>query len=174
MFLLSDLEEAAEFNFDWSSNLKLNIQFGNRWNLLKCGNSRYRQPSWEYLMSIHAKMEDNYINGLIRIFGRAPVDKYKSCSNMIEPGLSFIGRFEDGIPTGICWRGLVGGAWLYGEVDEIGEFTGDQIAYIYPDLRTCLLGKFINGTMVCVNFDLHIFTDHLSFKAKIYLGSKLI
>jgi hypothetical protein len=99
-------------------------------------------------MVIHAKMEENYINGLIRIFGRVPVGKNKSCSSLLEPGLSFVGRFEDGIPTGICWRGLIGGAWLYGKVDDFGEFTGDEIAYIYPDLKTSLLGKFINGTMV--------------------------
>ena len=90
-FQISDLEEAAEFNFDWSSNLKMNIQFGQRSNLLKCGNNQNRASSPENHISIHGKMEDNYINGLIRIFGRVPVEKYKSCSRMIEPGLSFIG-----------------------------------------------------------------------------------
>jgi histone-lysine N-methyltransferase SETD7 len=43
---------------------------------------------------------------------------------------------------------LSGGSWLYGNVDDIGEFTGDQIAYIYPDLNTALFGKFVNGTMI--------------------------
>ena len=97
---------------------------------------------------IYSKLEKNHINGLTRIFGRVTVDKNRSCSNFVEPGVSFIGRFENGIPIGICWRGLIGGAWLYGKVDEIGEFSGDKIAYIYPDLKTALVGRFINGTMV--------------------------
>ena len=29
-----------------------------------------------------------------------------------------------------------------GEVAEDGSFTGDQIAYIYPDLETALVGTF--------------------------------
>ena len=144
----------------------MNIKIGQPSNLLKCGHFRNTASTSEKQISIHAKMEDNYINGLIRIFGRVPVHKYKSCGRMIEPGLSFIGRFEDGKPTGICWRGLIGGAWLYGKVDEIGEFTGDQIAYIYPDLRTCLLGKFRNGTMVRVDFAQHTLKFFLKIKPK--------
>ena len=145
---ITDLEEAAEFNFDWSANLKIEIEFGPNANFLSSPYFMNKQSKRRNQMVIHGKMEGNYINGLIRIFGRVPVDKFRSCNWMITPGLSFIGRFEDGIPIGICWRGLIGGAWLYGEVDELGEFTGDQIAYIYPDLNTSLLGRFINGTMV--------------------------
>ena len=145
---ITDTQEAVEFDFDWSATLRVNIEFGKRSNFLRGNCNKTEQPKMKNTIVIHAKMEDNHINGLIRIFGRLPVDKYNSCHWKIESGLSFIGRFEDGIPTGVCWRGLIGGAWLYGEVDEIGEFTGDQIAYIYPDLITCFLGRFVNGTMV--------------------------
>jgi hypothetical protein len=34
------------------------------------------------------------------------------------------GHYENGIASGICWRGLIGGAWLYGKVDDKGTFTG--------------------------------------------------
>ena len=148
IFKITDAQEAAEFDFDWSANLRVNIEFSKRPNFLTRECYKTKLPRMKNKMVIHAKMEDNHINGMIRIFGRLPVDKYNPCHWKLESGLSFIGRFEDGIPTGICWRGLIGGAWLYGEVDEIGEFTGDQIAYIYPDLKTSFLGRFVNGTMV--------------------------
>jgi len=64
------------------------------------------------------------------------------------PGLGFVGEFRNGKPKGICWKGLIGGGWLYGEVDELGEFSGDNIAYIYQDLNTALLGNFQKGLMV--------------------------
>ncbi len=31
--------------------------------------------------------------------------------------------------------------------DEAGKFSGDNIAFIYPDLRTALVGKFVDGVM---------------------------
>ena len=33
-------------------------------------------------------------------------------------------------------------------VDKAGQFTGEDIMYIYPDLVTCLVGKFMNGVMI--------------------------
>ncbi len=33
-----------------------------------------------------------------------------------------------------------------GEVNEDGEMTGEKIAYVYPDERTALYGKFIRRT----------------------------
>lgn len=110
---------------------------------------------------LYGKLEDNKINSLIRIFGRIPVENNRACKSYVEPGLSFVGRIEDGIPVGVCWRGLIGGAWLYGEVDDIGEFTGDEIAYIYPDLKTALIGRFINGTMV--SHVLYVYSPLLSY-----------
>lgn len=35
-----------------------------------------------------------------------------------------------------------------GEVNEDGEMTGEKIAYVYPDERTALYGKFIDGEMI--------------------------
>ena len=31
---------------------------------------------------------------------------------------------------------------MIGVVDEKGEFSGDEIAFVYPDLSTALLGQF--------------------------------
>jgi len=38
--------------------------------------------------------------------------------------------------------------WLYGVVDAEGQFTGDEITFLYPDLETGLQGKFKNGEIV--------------------------
>ena len=77
-------------------------------------------------------------------------DRESHCATAMNTNqLSFIGHFEDGIPTGPCWGGLLGGAWLWGKVDIDGEFTGDDIAYIYPDMKTAFRGKFRKGIMVC-------------------------
>ena len=66
-------------------------------------------------------------------------------------GYVTVGFFKDGKPQGLAWqwkseRMLEG--FLYGEVDQEGKFTGDEITFIYPDLLTGLHGKFINGEVL--------------------------
>ena len=55
-----------------------------------------------------------------------------------------VGMFEGNIAVGLAWqsrslRKMDG--FLYGVVDHEGQFTGDDIAFIYPDFRTGLRGK---------------------------------
>ena len=44
----------------------------------------------------------------------------------------------------------MGGTYIYGVVDNHGEFTGsnDNIAFIYQDLELALVGQFNKGVMV--------------------------
>lgn len=93
-------------------------------------------------------MKNGKLHGLIQLFGKSTVSKDGSCSDKIERGLGFIGRFTDGIPVGPCWRSLMGGSWLFGDVNASGEFTGNHIAYIYPDKNLAMIGDFQNGVMV--------------------------
>ena len=86
------------------------------------------------------------LHGLVRSFGVSL--RGGSCSSKLFPGLGFLCHYRSGRPRGVCWRQLIGGAWLYAEVDKAGEFTGDNIAYIYPDLTLALLGSFLTGQMV--------------------------
>lgn len=62
-----------------------------------------------------------------------------------------IAEFIDGKPTGIAWqwksRRFEDG-FLYGHVDDRGMFTGDNITFIYPDLRSGITGKFFNGKLM--------------------------
>ena len=50
--------------------------------------------------------------------------------------------------AGVCWQLLPGGGCVVGDVDSLGEHSGDNIAYIYPDLSTALLGTFHQGELV--------------------------
>jgi histone-lysine N-methyltransferase SETD7 len=43
---------------------------------------------------------------------------------------------------------MVGGGYITGVLDDNGRITGDDIAYIYPDGRTALVGQFDDGYMV--------------------------
>ncbi|KAE8630313.1 hypothetical protein XENTR_v10000778 [Xenopus tropicalis] len=43
---------------------------------------------------------------------------------------------------------LQDGGSLVGEVNEDGDMTGDKVAYVYPDGRMALYGKFIDAEML--------------------------
>ncbi len=38
--------------------------------------------------------------------------------------------------------------WLYGDVDSDGEFSGNDVAYIFADLTTVIYGKFRKGVLI--------------------------
>ena len=61
--------------------------------------------------------------------------------------LLFIGRYRNGEPSGPCWEYREGGGFVYGVPDDSGKFTGNDIAFIYPDMSTALLGNFVDGVM---------------------------
>jgi len=42
---------------------------------------------------------------------------------------------------------MIGGGYLTGVLNGEGEMTGDEIAYIYPDFKTALIGSFEKGFM---------------------------
>ena len=82
-------------------------------------------------------------HGFQREFG------YKMASSLKNPPLHFLGRFYRGVPRGFCWKGLFGGGFICGYVDpKDGSFTGQDLAYIYPDFKTCLRGAFSQGRLV--------------------------
>ena len=56
--------------------------------------------------------------------------------------LTFVGRYANGRPSGPCWSYREGGGFLFGFADQKGTLTGAEIAYIYPDLETALVGRF--------------------------------
>eukprot|EP00095_Tigriopus_kingsejongensis_P003382 maker-scaffold153_size302544-snap-gene-2.26 protein:Tk03382 transcript:maker-scaffold153_size302544-snap-gene-2.26-mRNA-1 annotation:"hypothetical protein BRAFLDRAFT_120570" len=99
--------------------------------------------------AVLGRLLNGRLHGPVRAFGSIPSDPKHRCSSKVRGGaLSFVGYYSNGKPTGLAWRGLVGGSWIHGEVDDNGEFTGDNVAYIYPDFKTSFLGSFHRGLMV--------------------------
>ena len=47
-----------------------------------------------------------------------------------------------------CWKIIRGGGSIIGQADTKGRLTGDNIAYLYPDFKTALVGKFDDGILV--------------------------
>ncbi len=50
----------------------------------------------------------------------------------------FVGRCYKGVRRGFCFKGCFGGGFVCGVVDNAGEFTGSDIAYIYPDFKMAI------------------------------------
>ncbi|CAH2301028.1 histone-lysine N-methyltransferase SETD7 [Pelobates cultripes] len=85
--------------------------------------------------ALHGTYVDGELNG--------PAQEYDPDGKLI-----FKGQYKDNIRHGICWIYYSDGGSLVGEVNEEGEMTGDKIAYVYPDGRTALYGKFIDAEML--------------------------
>ena len=57
-------------------------------------------------------------------------------------GVIMVGSYHHGIPHGQCWESVQGGMWRVGELDKNGHHTGNNIATLYPDLKTALVGRY--------------------------------
>eukprot|EP00092_Neocalanus_flemingeri_P021710 GFUD01023548.1.p1 GENE.GFUD01023548.1~~GFUD01023548.1.p1 ORF type:complete len:461 (+),score=107.13 GFUD01023548.1:170-1552(+) len=62
--------------------------------------------------------------------------------------LTFVGMHRNGKPVGTCWSIVGGGGCVVGRVDKKGKLSGPDIAYIYPDFKTALVGQFEDGIMI--------------------------
>ena len=63
--------------------------------------------------------------------------------------LTFVGIHINGTQISPCWKFIPGGGGVVGKVYIDGKLTGANIAYIYPDFKTILLGSFRDGQLVC-------------------------
>lgn len=79
--------------------------------------------------------KDSVLHGFCRKFDR-------------RQQLMWVGMYRNGQPFGVCWSLLTGGGSVVGYVDDMGGHTGDNIAYIYPDNHTALVGQFQEGVFV--------------------------
>ena len=64
-----------------------------------------------------------------------------------KSGAHYIGYFKNGQAIGTFWIGLVNNGFIHGIVDEMGQVTGDNVAFIYPDGITALKGRYENTYM---------------------------
>ena len=79
----------------------------------------------------------------------------KENNNQQIPGVNFYGHFKNGQAIGHFWTEMAGGGWLHGKIGSDGLISGPKIAYIYPDGKTALLGKFENRVMIEVVLSLN-------------------
>ena len=80
---------------------------------------------------VSGRLRHGRLNGLVTINGIVSNDPKTSCSKNVSPGLGFIGQLKDGIPVGVCWRGLLGGSWIFGKVNKDGLFSGKIFCQYY-------------------------------------------
>ena len=108
-----------------------------------------------------ASLEGNYSNDLLR--GKVKVD-YKNGDSLyawFESGtlhgygklydkdrnLKRVGWCANGRPTGLTWEFLEGGGHLVGDLNVTGQLIGEDIAFLFPDLQTVLVGSFVKARM---------------------------
>jgi hypothetical protein len=84
--------------------------------------------------------KDGIIHGPVRKIGMKKFREFRR-------QLLFVGHFRNGKPFGPCWEYREGGGFVHGSPDSSGAFTGDRLAFIYPDMCTALFGKFNDGVM---------------------------
>ena len=132
----------------WYNTLKIVVDIASTIPNGRETNTHFQVETNEKSIVIWGKLKDGKLNGLVRIIGTISNDPQDNCGDNISRRLGFIGHFQNGIPTGYCWKGLLGGSFIYGKVDEKGEFSGDEISYINQDISTGFKGSFKNGIMI--------------------------
>jgi len=89
---------------------------------------------------IEGYYKDGIPHGYFREFG----SRYNSVHI-----LRSMGRYYRGVLRGWYWQGHYDfSGFTVGKVDDEGKLTGDDIAYIYPDFKMAIKGKFVDGTLV--------------------------
>ena len=72
------------------------------------------------------------------------VRKYDTKDRMV-----FFGFYQNGIPSGVCWKIIPNGGTMCGVVDDQGNFSGSEIVYLFPNFKTAFLGEFReNGELI--------------------------
>lgn len=132
----------------WYNTLKIVVDIASTIRNGRESNTHFQVETNEKSIIIWGKLKDGKLNGMVRIIGTIPNDPQDNCEDNISRRLGFIGHFQNGIPTGYCWKGLLGGSFIYGKVDEKGEFSGDNISYINQDISTGFKGTFKKGIMI--------------------------
>jgi len=167
-------EDSVEEIMSMSSNKKLAKVQGKC--LLKLRDGRNLIGSWQngrrngqgsisssYLDNLGVRMlTGNYCDGVLNGIGKIHMNDGSIregwfCQGRADgpfkgvvkgSGLVWLGHYADGVPVGTCWQAVLGDAWLVGQLDSLGQMTGSEIAFVYPDLKTALVGEFKDGELV--------------------------
>ncbi len=89
-------------------------------------------------MKIYGRLQSGKLHGLVIMHGLLSNDPKSSCAVTTFDGVGFVGYFDRGNPTGFGWKGLFGGvkssAWIHGEVDSTGKFSGANVIKLFHSL----------------------------------------
>ena len=89
------------------------------------------------MQNIQPELRSGCFHGLVR---RLVMKKWRTFTQHV----SWLGRCRGGVAWGQCWAWQQGGGYITGEVDTgSGAFTGDNIAFLYPDMRTAIVGRSV-------------------------------
>ena len=87
-------------------------------------------------------MKGSCLHGVLR---RIELKKFKTFRQQV----TWLGRYHSGRPSGHCWEWREGGGWITGEIQrKTGEFSGEKITFLFPDLEIGYFGHFVKGVMV--------------------------
>ena len=81
-------------------------------------------------------------------FVRSLMTECNSRGSFNSIDINFLGNYRAGLPSGVVWSRVRGGAWIVGQTDDQGDLTGENIAYLYPDFSTAIFGEFRKGMLV--------------------------
>ena len=59
-------------------------------------------------MYVRCTIKNGKLHGIVQMFGIFPMDLNGRCPELLSHGLSFIGLYENGQPSGPCWRQRIG------------------------------------------------------------------
>lgn len=142
--ILGNIDPKVVHCAEWRTRLTIGIDNSKEVGMI-CSES-----STKYKSYVKGFLKNGHLHGFVQMYGILSIDPLDPCSGTIEENaISFIGHFQNGKPFGTCWQQLFGGSWIYGYVNDLGEFTGlKDIAYIYSDLELALKGEFSKGILV--------------------------
>lgn len=109
------------------------------------------------------------------------------CEEFDEAGdLSFHGYYSNNVRVGVCHVFDSCGGHLFGVVDKLGQFNGNDIVYAYPDGVTFLKGRFRKGDMVQARmaryhgygdkdnpFSYHVTNRNVTFKRDVSTSTRI-
>ena len=121
-------------------------------------------------------VKDGYFHGLVATFGLTPLlphivnerrAKTGHAYSFANEGLAMLARFVGGVPVKgePVFRGMIAlqdnPGFLYGVTEDTKSlnFTGDDVAYVYPNYESALVGRFEENVMKSARYS-HVETYH--------------
>ncbi|XP_065059251.1 histone-lysine N-methyltransferase SETD7-like [Rhopilema esculentum] len=107
-----------------------------------------------------SKLVGTYVDGELN----GPAEEFHASGD-----ISFRGNYTDNIRNGLCHFWDEFGGHIFGEVNESGQLSGDDIIYVYPDKETALKGRFQDGELIQAQLATKISPEKKSLEFRIHI-----